>query len=151
MGKNSGRLVAARRYEAGAGTFKIDINGKAQLTVDGKKPLLQTLAEEGIFLPTACGGKAICGLCKVKVLEGADPVTEAEEPLLTSEEKAGKIRLSCQVEIKSDLKIEIPEELLGAREYECVCTEIKELTYDTNKFCFELKSPPNINLSLIHI
>ena len=83
MGKDSERLVAARRYEAGAGTFKIDINGKAQLTVDGKKPLLQRLADNNIFLPTACGGKAICGLCKVKVLEGAGSLLPSEEPLLT--------------------------------------------------------------------
>lgn len=145
MGKDSERPVAAQHYETGTGMFKIDINGKAQLAVDGKKPLLQTLAEEGVFLPTACGGKAICGLCKVKVLEGAGPLLPSEEPLLTDEEKADNVRLSCQLEITSDIKIEIPEGLLGAREYESVCTEIKKLTYDTKKFCFKLKSPPNIN------
>jgi Na+-transporting NADH:ubiquinone oxidoreductase subunit F len=145
VGSDPGRSVAARDHEGGAGTFKIDINGKVELTVDGVKPLLQTLADNNIFLPTACGGKAICGLCKVKVLEGGGPLVEAEEPLLTDEEREGNIRLSCQVAIKSDLKVEIPDELLGVQEYRGVCSEIEELTYDTRFFRLELKEPAVID------
>lgn len=147
MGEDSDRLVSARPFGAGAGMFKIDINGKMQLTVDGKKPLLQTLADNNIFLPTACGGKAICGLCKVKVLEGAGPLLEAESPLLTGEERKGNVRLSCQVEIQSDLRIEVPEELLGIREYRGICIGIEELTYDTRLFRFELKEPEVIEFA----
>jgi len=141
LGKDSERLVATQQSGTDEGMFEIDINGEVHLTAEGSKPLLQTLAEKGIFLPTACGGRAICGLCKVKVLEGAGPLLASEEPLLTSEEKAGNMRLSCQVKIKSNLKIEIPEELLRVQEYECECTEIEELTYDTRLFRFALQEP----------
>ena len=124
--------------------FKIVVNGEKVLTVDGRKPLLYALADNGIFVPTICGGKALCGACKVKVLKCAGPVSSAEQPLLTKAEQTGNIRLSCQVQIKSDLQIELPRELLGVQEYACKCTKIEKLTYDTARFRFELAEPASI-------
>ena len=125
--------------------FTIDVNGKVQFRVDGAKPLLYALADNGILVPTVCGGKAICGQCKVKVLEGGGAMLPAEEKLLSDAERADNIRLSCQVQVESNLKIQVPEELLGVREYIGVCSKIEELTYDTRRFRFELKEPGSID------
>ena len=88
---------------------QIDINGKKQLNVQTGKPLLTELFNEKIFVPSACGGRGICGYCKVKVLEGAGSVLATETPFLTEEEIANDVRLSCQVKVREDIKIEIPE------------------------------------------
>jgi len=138
-------LVAAERYIANYGQCSIDINGRKELTVQGGKSLLSALAEEKIFIPSACGGRGTCGYCKLKALEGAGPVLPTETPFLTAEETGDNVRLSCQVKIRNDIRIEIPEELLSIREYECVCADIVDLTYDTKLFRLELQEPPTMD------
>ena len=110
----------------------------------GGKSLLAGLTEQKIFIPSACGGRGTCGVCKCKVLDGGGPLLPTETPFLTKEEQADNVRLSCQVKIRNDIKIQIPEELFNVREYECVCSEIEDLTYDMKRFRFELKEPPSI-------
>jgi Na+-transporting NADH:ubiquinone oxidoreductase subunit F len=127
---------------------RIDINGKKELAVDGGKSLLSTLVDEKIFLPSACGGRGICGLCKIRVLEGAggvENVLPTETPFLTEDEINNNVRLGCQVKVCNDLKIEIPEELFNIKKYACQCVEIIDLTYDTKKFRLKLKEPEAID------
>lgn len=140
-------LVFAERYIVNYGPCEIDINGQKQMTVQGGASLLSVLVENKVFIPSACGGRGTCGFCKVKVLEGAGPLLPTETPFLTTAEIKDNIRLSCQVKIRNDIKIEIPEELLSVREYDCVCTEIVDLTYDMKRFRFELKDPPTIDFA----
>lgn len=137
-------LVLCEKYVVNYGPCKISINSERQLDVQGGGPLLTALRDEKIFIPSACGGRGTCGVCKCKVLDGGGPVSPTETPFLTKEEQADNIRLSCQVKIRNDIQIEIPEELFNVREYDCVCTEIEELTYDMRRFRFELKDPPRI-------
>jgi len=87
------------------------------LLVTGGRPLLQTLSENGVFLPSACGGKGTCGYCKVRVTEGGGPVLPTETPYLDEEERKNNVRISCQLKIKEAIKIEIPEELFQIKEY----------------------------------
>ena len=90
--------------------------------------MLSTLMGQGIFIPSACGGKGTCSYCKVKVLEGGGPVLPTETPYLSPDERNTHVRLSCQVKVKDNLKIEIPEELFLVREYRVRVESIHDLT-----------------------
>lgn len=134
-------LVIAERFIANYGECKITLNGKREITVKGGKPLLSALTEQKIFIPSACGGRGTCGVCKVKILEGAGPILPTETPFMTKEELAGNVRLSCQVKVRNDLAIEISEELFNVREFKARCAKIEDLTYDMKRFRFELLEP----------
>ena len=137
-------LVLCEKYVVNYGPCKVTINGEKELNIQGGKPLLTVLRDEKIFIPSACGGRGTCGVCKVKVLDGAGSILPTETPFLTKEEQADNVRLSCQVKVRNDIFIEIPDELFNVREYNSVCAEIEELTYDMKRFRFELKDPPDI-------
>jgi Na+-transporting NADH:ubiquinone oxidoreductase subunit F len=113
------------------GDIKIDINnGKKELVVKGGQPMLFGLAGEGIFVPSACGGRGSCGACKVKVKSDIGPVMPTEVPYLTKEELADDIRLSCQIKLKEDVDIEIPEELFYVQEFQATIEKITDVTHD---------------------
>lgn len=138
-------IIIAEKFLNNYGECEIDINdGEKKLTVDGGSSLLSSLASNKIFIPSACGGKATCGLCKVKVMEGAGPLLPTEEPYLTPEERKDGIRLSCQVKIKSNLRVYIPEELFNIKEYYATVTEINEMTHDIKEFRFEFDDGEDI-------
>ena len=121
------------------GDVKIDINnGKKELTVKGGDKLLGLLASEGIFLPSACGGRGSCGACKCQVLSDVGPHLPTETPYLTDEEIKDKIHLSCQVKVKSDLKIQIPDALFNVKQFKARVESIRNLTYDIKEVLFDL-------------
>jgi Na+-transporting NADH:ubiquinone oxidoreductase subunit F len=134
-------LVVAEYYLANYGPCKITVNDEKDLTVQGGKELLGVLAGEKLFIPSACGGRGTCGLCKIKVLDGAGPLLPTEEPYLDKEERESNVRLACQVKVRNDLKIVIPEELLAIQEYTCRCAKIVDLTHDMKLFRLELTEP----------
>jgi len=128
-------LVFAERVITNYGDVEVDINkGDKKITTRGGGSLLEVLTAEKIFIPSACGGRGTCGYCKVKVLEGAGQLLPTEEPYMDKNERAEGIRLSCQVKLRNDLKIEIPGELLAIKEYVCICDEIIDYTYDIKQF-----------------
>ena len=118
------------------GAVKIDINdGKYTLEVNPGNNLMNTLAEQKIFLPSACGGKANCGQCKVRVLEGGGTILPTETGFFNRKQIKDNWRLGCQVKVKEDLKIAVPESVLSVKKLECevisnknVATFIKEFT-----------------------
>jgi len=138
-------LVIAERFFADYGQCQITINNERTITVEGGKPLQSVLTEEKIFIPSACGGRGTCGLCKLKILEGAGALLPTEEPYLDEQERKSNVRISCQVKVRNDLKIEIPQELFAIREYTCKCTEITDLTHDIKQFRFELLEPETMD------
>ncbi len=138
-------LVVAQRFMANYGECGIKVNDSKTITVQGGSTLLESLSQNKIFIPSACGGRGTCAYCKVKVLEGGGPVVPTEEPYLDAEEKKNGVRLSCQVKVRNDLRIEIPEELLSIREYACTCTKIIDLTHDIKEFRLELKEPAEMS------
>nr|MCR5244113.1 2Fe-2S iron-sulfur cluster binding domain-containing protein [Bacteroidales bacterium] len=119
-----------------SGTVKIDINnGKKVLDVPQGGDLLHTLADQKIFLPSACGGKANCGQCKVRVLEGGGTILSTETGFFSRKQIKDNWRLGCQVKVKEDLKIAVPDSALNVKKLECevisnhnVATFIKEFT-----------------------
>jgi Na+-transporting NADH:ubiquinone oxidoreductase subunit F len=119
------------------GQVRITVNGSKTYEVKGGSTLLSTLADEKIFIPSACGGKGSCGLCKVKVASDVGPILPTELPYLTPKEKKDNVRLSCQIKVKSDISIEIPEELFSIREYISEVSSIKDVTHDIKEVFFE--------------
>lgn len=138
-------IIIAEKFLNNYGECEIDINdGDKNLRVEGGSSLLSSLAANKIFIPSACGGKATCGLCKVKVLEGAGPLLPTEEPYLSKDERNDGVRLSCQVKVKGNLRVYIPEELFNIREYVATITDIKDMTHDIKEFRFEFKAGEDI-------
>ncbi len=121
------------------GEIKIDINkGKKELTVTGGQPMLFGLSEHGIFIPSACGGRGSCGACKVTVHSDVGPLMPTEVPYLTDEEMKNNVRLSCQIKLKQDLEIEIPDELFYVQEYTTVIEKITDVTHDIKEVLCKL-------------
>jgi Na+-transporting NADH:ubiquinone oxidoreductase subunit F len=123
---------------------RITINGKKAIEAEAGLSLFEALRQNGIFLPSACGGRGICGLCRCRVDRGAGPVQTAETARLKPEEIRNGLRLACQVKIENDLDITIPENLFQFREYEAEVTGIKDLTHDTKWLRFHLICPKEI-------
>jgi len=141
-------LVVAERYLLNYGQCKITVNeGARRLDVKGGSTLLASLMGEGIFIPSACGGKGTCAYCKVKVLDGGGPVVPTEEPLLTPQELADNVRISCQVKVRNDISVAIPEELFNVREYTATVERIRDLTYDIKELRLKLIDPPEISFT----
>lgn len=138
-------LVVSEHFFANYGPCEITVNDERVFTVEGGRNLLSELTSEKLFIPSACGGRGTCGLCKLKVLEGAGPLLPTEEPYLEKDERESKVRLACQVKVRNNLKIEVPQELLSIKEYTCKCTDIKDLTHDIKLFRFELIEPEDID------
>ena len=134
-----GLLMVARRQLVATGDVTITVNGdpdKALHTAAGGT-LLGTLAENRIFIPSACGGKGSCGVCTVKVLDGGGVILPTERSHVSRGEARDGVRLSCQVKVKQDMDIEIPAEVFDVREWRCkvrsnhnVATFIKELVLE---------------------
>ncbi len=132
-------IIVAEYFFNNYGECEIDINhGDKVLKVEGGSSLLSLLASNKIFIPSACGGKATCGLCKVQVLEGAGPLLPTEEPYLSDDERKNNFRLSCQVKVKNNIQILIPEELFNIKEYMTDIGSITQLTHDIKGFSLKL-------------
>lgn len=130
-------ILSARAQLVSSGAVTIEINGDPEKTITaaaGDK-LLQTLANNGVFLSSACGGGGTCAQCKCQVFEGGGSMLPTEESHFTKRDGRDGWRLSCQVPVKQDMKIEVEDEVFGVKKWECtvesnpnVATFIKELT-----------------------
>ena len=138
-------MVIADATIANYGEVQLKINDDKEFTVQGGRPLLSTLMGESIFIPSACGGRGSCGLCKLKIESGVGAYLPTELPWISEEEKKENIRLSCQVKVKTDMTIRIPEELFNVKEYKARVTRIRELTYDIKEVYMELLEPSSIS------
>ena len=132
-------LMVAKKRLVASGNVKIVINDDQSkvLTVPVGANLLSTLADNKIFIPSACGGKGSCGVCKVNVLDGGGAMLPTEVGHISRGEAREGCRLSCQVKVKSDMRIEVPPEIFSVRKWQCtvrsndnVATFIKELVLE---------------------
>lgn len=112
-------LVVAESKLLNYGECKVGINDDEEksLVVEGGATLLQTLFRSKIFIPSACGGKGSCAYCKVKIHSGGGDLLPTELGLLSRQEKKDNVRISCQVKVRSDMRIEIPDEFLSIQQY----------------------------------
>lgn len=131
-------LMAARSKLVNSAAVTININnGEKELSANAGSNLLNVLANEKIFIPSACGGKGTCGVCKVDIHHGGGSLLPTEEGHISRGEARAGCRLACQVKVKNDMHIEIEPEIFGVRKWECtvrsnhnVATFIKELVID---------------------
>lgn len=108
-------ILAARSRLVSTGAVNITINGEKTVSVPAGGKLLQTLAEQKLFVPSACGGGGTCAQCRVKIHAGGGSILPTEESHITKREAACGDRLSCQVAVKQDMDIEVPEEVFGVK------------------------------------
>ena len=126
-------LVFVRKKLAPQGKVKININDEKEIEVEPGNSLLATLANEQIFLPSACGGGGSCGMCRCQVLEGGGTILPTETGFFSRKEQQNHWRLGCQVKVREDMKIHINPQIFGIKKWECevvsnrnVATFIKE-------------------------
>ena len=126
-------LLYAKAKFTATGLVKISINGKEVIETEAGSSLLSTLGNKKLFLPSACGGGGTCAMCKCRVLSGGGEILTTERPYFTRKQQLEKWRLGCQVKVKQDMEIIIPEEVFGIKKWECevisnnnVATYIKE-------------------------
>lgn len=112
-------LLFAQAKLVQSGDVTITINGETKVTVAAGATLLSTLSQQKIFLPSACGGGGTCAMCKCQVLDGGGDVLPTEEGHLSRKEKGENVRLTCQVKVKQDMDIQIPDEIFGIKKWEC--------------------------------
>lgn len=111
-------LLTAKAKLAPSGPVKLDING-SEVEVESGSTLLSTLSNQKIFLPSACGGGGTCGMCKCQINEGGGEILPTETGFFTRKEIAEDWRLGCQVKVKNDMKVKVPEEIFGIKKWEC--------------------------------
>ncbi|MCI6278764.1 MAG: NADH:ubiquinone reductase (Na(+)-transporting) subunit F [Bacteroidales bacterium] len=128
-------LLVAKNKLVASGNVNLLVNDERNMSVPMGGTLLNALQNQGIFLSSACGGKGSCGQCRCQVLEGGGAPIATELPHFSRKELQNNWRLSCQVKVKQDMKVHVPDEVFGVKEWECevisnhnVASFIKEFT-----------------------
>ena len=115
-----GILLYAKKKLMPSGIVNIDINdGKLKLETEPGNTLLSTLGNNKVLLPSACGGGGTCGMCHCQVDEGGGSILPTETGFFTRKQQNDHWRLACQVKVKENMKLRIPQEVLGVKKWEC--------------------------------
>ena len=139
-------LLVAKRYLVASGKAKVDINsGKKELDVNVGSTLLSGLSEQGVFLASACGGKGSCAQCRVRVTEGGGEILPTEQVHFSRKEQQAGWRLGCQVKVKDNIKIEVPDSVLEIKEYECTVVSNKNVATFIKEFIVALPEGEHMN------
>ena len=147
VGINSGLaliLILAEALFLRYGVVRVKINNEER-SVEGGSSLLATLAQEKIFIPSACGGRGTCGYCKCKIIEGGGPLLPTEASVLTGKETEAQLRLACQIKVKGPMAIVIPEELLNIKSFKARIESIQILTHTLKNLRLQLVEPETIS------
>ena len=131
-------LLVAKKFLVASGNVKLTINGDKEMGVESGSTLLNTLAVNGVFLPSACGGKGSCGQCKCQVVEGGGEILPSEVSHFSRKQQKDHWRLGCQVKVKGDLSIKVPESVMGVKEYECTVISNKNVATFIKEFKVQL-------------
>lgn len=139
-----GVLLFVKAKISPSGPVKLSINGEREVEVGSGSTLLSTLGENKILLPSACGGGGTCGMCKCQVLDGGGEILPTEKPYFSRKEIQDNWRLGCQVKVKGDMDIKVPEEIFGIKKWECEVIE----NYNVASFikAFTVRLPEGENL-----
>ena len=141
-------LLVAKHYMVASGKVTINVNdGTKTLTVDSGNALLTTLHEQGVMLSSACGGKGSCGQCKVQVLKGGGGILPTETVHFSRKEQLNHWRLGCQVKVKEDLEIKVPESVLSVKEWECTVISNRLVSSFIKEFIVQL--PPGEHMDFL--
>ena len=138
-------LLFAKAKLTPSGDVKLVINDEKTLEVPAGNTILSTLGNEQIFLPSACGGGGTCAMCKCQVLEGGGEILPTEAPYFSRKEIADNWRLGCQVKIKDDMQIRIPEEIFGIKKWECEVVSNYNVASFIKEFVVKLPEGENLD------
>ena len=136
-------LLFAKARLLPSGPVKLIINGEKNVEVNSGDTLLTTLGNNKIFLPSACGGGGTCVQCKCQVVEGGGEILPTEEPHFTRKEISEGWRLGCQVKVKQDMKIEVPEEVFGIKKWEAKVKSNYNVASFIKEFVIEIPQEMN--------
>lgn len=114
-----GMVLTARAILMPSGNVTIQVNGRQDITARTGNRLLSALADDGIAIPSSCGGAGTCGQCRVKVIEGRTPALQTEAALLSRRDIADGVRLACQITLRDNISVSLPESLLQAKSWDC--------------------------------
>lgn len=140
-------LLLAKKFLSPSGKVTITINGDKQLNVDQGSSIMATLNENGIYLPSACGGKASCGQCKLQVLSGGGEILDSERPHFTRKQIKENWRLGCQCKVKGDMSVKVPESVMGVKEWGCTVLSNKNVSSFIKEFKVAL--PPGEHMDFV--
>ncbi len=139
-------LLWAKAKLTTSGEVTVDINdGERVLAVESGGTLLQTLSANEVYLPSACGGKGSCGMCKCQVHEGGGEILETEKGWFTRREQRENWRLGCQVKVKEPMKLGVPEEVLGVKKWECEVVSNRNVATYIKEFVVKLPAGEALN------
>lgn len=133
-----GILLYARKKLTPQGEVTIDINEEKQIKTDPGSTLLSTLSNNGILLPSACGGGGTCGMCKAQVHDGGGSILPTEKGFFTRKEQQNDWRLGCQVKVREDMKISVPPEVFGIQKWTCEVISNKNVATFIKEFVVKL-------------
>ena len=140
-----GLLLFAKAKLTSSGEVTIDINGGEKvITTESGSTLLATLANNKVFLPSACGGGGSCGMCKCQVIEGGGDILPTETGFITRKMAKEHWRLGCQVKVKENLKIQVPEAVLGVKKWECTVVSNRNISTFLKEFVVKLPEGENL-------
>ena len=141
-----GLLLFAKAKLTPSGTVKININdGSKVVEVTPGSSLLATLAAEKIFLPSACGGKGSCGQCKCRVISGGGTILPTEVGFFNKKQITNNWRLGCQVKVKEDMQIAVPESALSVKKWECEVISNNNVATFIKEFCVKIPDGETLN------
>lgn len=138
-------ILVAKRGLVASGNITIDINEQKTVEVPTGGKLLGALSEQGIFVSSACGGGGTCAQCIVKVLDGGGDILPTERSHINKREAREGYRLSCQVAVKQDMKVEVPEEALETRKWQCKVRSNRNVATFIKEFVLELPPGEQVN------
>jgi len=138
-------LIYAKIRLTPSGKVKLTINSEKTLETEPGTTLLSTLSANKIYLPSACGGSGTCGLCKCRVVTGGGSILSTETGFFTRREQQNRWRLACQVKVKEDMQIEIPNEILGVRKWECEVISNRNVASFIKEFVIRLPEGENLS------
>lgn len=138
-------LLYAKTKLTPQGAVTININDETDIETQPGSSLLSTLSNEKIFIPSACGGGGTCGMCRLQVFEGAGDILPTEKGFFTRKEAQNNWRLSCQVKVRSDLKIGVPAEIFGIKKWECTVVSNKSVATFIKEFVVKLPEGENMD------
>ncbi|RHR76029.1 NADH:ubiquinone reductase (Na(+)-transporting) subunit F [Odoribacter sp. AF15-53] len=140
-----GMLLFAKAKLTPKGEVKVDINhGEKELITEPGSTLLATLGNNKIFLPSACGGKGSCGMCRCQVESGAGSILPTETGFFSYKQQHENWRLACQVKVKENIEMHIPEEVLGIKKWECEVVSNRNISTFLKEFVVKLPEGENL-------
>jgi Na+-transporting NADH:ubiquinone oxidoreductase subunit F len=131
-------ILMARSKLVSTGSVNVMVNGELELAIPVGGKLMQGLADAELFVPSACGGGGTCGQCRVRVLSGGGAILPTETSVINKRDAADHYRLSCQVAVKQDMVVQVPDEVFGVKRYECTVVSNRNVSSFIKEFVVAL-------------